>query len=34
MPKQKLDGYELTREGLATDGPFTTAEMTKFREIR
>jgi hypothetical protein len=34
MPKQELNGHELTREGLTADGSFTVAEMTEFREIR
>jgi hypothetical protein len=34
MPKQELDGCELTQGRLATDGSFTAAKMTKPREIR
>jgi hypothetical protein len=34
MPKQELDGHELTRGGLTTDGSFTAAIMTSLGEIR
>jgi hypothetical protein len=34
MPKQSLNGPELTREGLTTDGSFTAATTTSLGEIR
>jgi hypothetical protein len=34
MPKQSLNGHELAREGLTTDGSFTAATTTSLGEIR
>jgi hypothetical protein len=34
MPKQSLNGYQLTREGLTTDGSFATATTTSLGEIQ
>jgi hypothetical protein len=34
MPKQELNGHELTREGLTMYGSFTAATMTSLGEIR